>query len=57
LIMDNADPRWVWYAAVLVGLAAAGSFILLNRRVEGSTQQAPQAIIGEKPQAQATPAQ
>jgi MFS family permease len=57
LIMDNADPRWVWYAAVLVGLAAAASFILLNRRVEGSTEQAPQATIGDTPQAQAAPAQ
>jgi MFS family permease len=56
LIMDNADPRWVWYAAVLIGLAAAGSFTLLNRRVERTAEQAPQAMIGEKPQAQAAPA-
>jgi MFS family permease len=34
LVMDNADPRWVWYGALLVGLMAAGSFALLNRRVE-----------------------
>jgi MFS family permease len=33
LVMDNADPRWVWYAAGLVGLAAAGAFALLQRRV------------------------
>ena len=37
LIMDNADPRWVWYAAGLVGLAAAGAFALLQRRVGRST--------------------
>lgn len=34
LIMDNADPRWVWYTTGLVGLAAAGAFALLQRRVE-----------------------
>ena len=33
LVMDNFDPRWVWYAAGLVGLAAAWSFALLQRRV------------------------
>jgi MFS family permease len=33
LIMDNADPRWVWYAAGLLGLVAAGAFALLERRV------------------------
>ena len=42
LIMDNTDPRWVWYAAGMVGLVAAGSFALLQRRVgrttEGRTQ-------------------
>ncbi|MBC7250777.1 MAG: MFS transporter, partial [Anaerolineae bacterium] len=34
LIMDNANPRWVWYAAGLVGLAAATGFILLQRRIK-----------------------
>jgi MFS family permease len=34
LIMDNADPRWVWYSAGLVGLVAASSFALLQRRGE-----------------------
>lgn len=34
LIMDNSDPRWVWYAAGLVGLAAASGFMLLQRRVK-----------------------
>jgi MFS family permease len=32
LIMDNADPRWVWYAAGLVGLAATSIFTTLYRR-------------------------
>ena len=34
LVMDNFDPRWVWYVAGLVGLAAAWSFALLQRRIE-----------------------
>lgn len=33
LIMDNADPRWVWYGAGLLGLVAAGVFYLLEARV------------------------
>jgi MFS family permease len=33
LVMDNADPRWVWYAAGLIGLAAAGAFAWLERWV------------------------
>ncbi|OQY19998.1 MAG: hypothetical protein B6I35_10910 [Anaerolineaceae bacterium 4572_32.2] len=33
LVMDNFDPRWVWYAGGLVGLIAAWSFALLQRRV------------------------
>lgn len=33
MIMDNADPRWVWYAAGLVGSVAALMFLTL-RRVE-----------------------
>ena len=38
LIMDHADPRLVWYAVGLAGLMAAGSFALLQRRVERSTR-------------------
>ncbi len=38
LIMDNGDPRWVWYAAGLVGLVAAGAFALLQRRVGRVTE-------------------
>lgn len=31
VIMDYADPRWVWYGAGLVGLASAAGFALLHR--------------------------
>ena len=34
LIMDNADPRLLWYAAGLVGLLAVAGFLYLHRRVE-----------------------
>ena len=34
LVMDNADPRWLWYAAGLVGVAAASVFALLDRRAK-----------------------
>ncbi len=34
LVMDNLNPRWVWYIAGLMGLMAAYSFVLLQRRQE-----------------------
>jgi MFS family permease len=44
LVMDNADPRWVWYAAGLLGLAATGAFALLQRRVSISAW----AVVDER---------
>jgi MFS family permease len=32
LVIDNADPRWVWYGAFLVGSVAAAGFLLLQAR-------------------------
>jgi MFS family permease len=32
VIMDNTDPRWVWYAAGMVGTAAAALFMNLRRQ-------------------------
>jgi len=34
LLMDNADPRWLWYVSGLLGLVGAGVFLRLRRRVE-----------------------
>ncbi len=34
LLMDHADPRWVWYLSGLLGTAAAIGFILLHRRLK-----------------------
>lgn len=35
LIMDNLDPRLLWYVSGLIGLAAAGGFVLMHRRAGG----------------------
>lgn len=37
LVMDNADQRWVWYGAGVIGLIAAGAFALLERWVGRAT--------------------
>jgi MFS family permease len=37
LLMDNADPRWVWYGSGLIGLVAAAAYYLLERQVDRST--------------------
>ncbi len=34
LVMDHADPRWVWYAAGLLCLIGSAAFVLLRRRAE-----------------------
>ena len=51
LVMDNADPRLVWYAAGVLGTVAAGTFVLLNRRIEESVEQPSQAALDETCQA------
>ena len=33
LVMDNTDPRWVWYGAGIIGLVAAGAFAWLEQWV------------------------
>lgn len=34
LILDNYDPRWLWYIAGVIGLLAAFGFLALQRRTE-----------------------
>ena len=55
LIMDNFDPRWVWYAAGIVGLVAAGAFALLERRAGQATEPATQATGPATPACHAEP--
>jgi MFS family permease len=32
VVMDNYDPRWVWYAAAIIGTLSAAMFLRLHRR-------------------------
>jgi MFS family permease len=34
LILDNLDPRWLWYVAGVIGLLAVAGYIGLHRRTE-----------------------
>jgi MFS family permease len=34
LVMDNFDPRWLWYLAGIVGLVATLTFFIIERRVD-----------------------
>lgn len=56
LIMDNFDPRWVWYAAGLVGMVPVLIFLTLHRRQEAAPENqaqvaATRALAGGSPQA------
>jgi MFS family permease len=37
LVMDNADPRWVWYACGIIGLLAAAVFYAMQWHINRST--------------------
>jgi MFS family permease len=43
LVMDNADPRWVWFGSGLLGLVGALAFLLLRRRAESAIEETTQA--------------
>lgn len=38
LLMDKADPRWLWYLAGLIGLAATVGFALLHQPAQTARQ-------------------
>ncbi|MCK4978022.1 MAG: MFS transporter [Anaerolineales bacterium] len=40
LVMDNANPDWVWYMAGIIGLVAAGAYYGLQWRVERAREEA-----------------
>ena len=42
LVMDYADPRWVWYGTAAFGLVAAGMFLWLQRRTTQSFELSPE---------------
>jgi MFS family permease len=37
LVMDNADPRWVWYACGIIGLMAGAVFYAMQWHINRST--------------------
>ena len=39
LVLDNLDPRWLWYMAGVIGLLAVAGFMALHRRVEPKDQE------------------
>jgi len=49
LIMDNADPRLVWYGAGLLCLIGSTAFILLRRRAERSIEDTARAVEAVAP--------
>ncbi len=49
LIMDNADPRLVWYGAGMLCLTGAVSFVLLRRRTEQAAKMAAQVAEAAAP--------
>jgi MFS family permease len=40
LVMDNTDPRWVWYAAGIIALVSAAAFYALERLINRATYSA-----------------
>lgn len=40
LVMDNLNPRWLWYIAGMLGLVATLGFLWLHRKTEGNDPKA-----------------
>jgi MFS family permease len=38
LVMDNTDPRWIWFLTFSAALAAASAFLQLERRLAGAAR-------------------
>ncbi len=49
LIMDNADPNWVWYASGILAAVAATGYLLLNARMGRRLNQGASAAIDPVP--------
>lgn len=44
VVMDRFDPRWVWYAAAILGTASAAMFLRLHRHDVRSRLAAPKGV-------------
>jgi MFS family permease len=49
LVMDNADPRWVWFGSGLLGMVGTAAFLLLRRRAGGIVDETSQTSEGVLP--------
>lgn len=47
LVLDNYDPRWLWYIAGVIGLLAALGFLALHRRTEPKESELPPVAARE----------
>ncbi|MGD2176649.1 MAG: MFS transporter [Anaerolineae bacterium] len=57
LVMDNADPRWVWYGTFVIGVIAAGMFVTLHRRAGQSFEPPEQGVSVDLSSAEEVPGQ
>jgi MFS family permease len=46
LIMDNYDPRWVWYSAGIIGVLSAATYFGLEKKVQQVRYNAVEQRIG-----------
>lgn len=47
LILDSADPNWLWLACGLLGLAAALGYIVLDRAHHSPAPAVPESVAGD----------
>ena len=45
LVMDNLDPRWLWYLAGVVGVVATFGFLWLHGKVETPVENLPEVAV------------
>jgi MFS family permease len=44
-VLDNYDPRWLWYIAGGIGLLAVLGFLALQRRTESKENEIPSVAV------------
>jgi len=47
LVLDNYDPRWLWYIAGVIGMLAVLGFLALHRRTEPEENEVPSVAVQE----------
>jgi multidrug resistance protein len=46
-VLDNFDPRWLWYIAGMIGMLAVFGFLALLRRTETDNDEVPSVAVHE----------